>query len=159
MSAAAEGSADRAACPLCAADGGTVLWRDDRLRVVAVDDPDYPGFLRVIWNAHVREMSELDAGARVHIMEAVFAVESAVRRVLAPDKINLASLGNVVPHLHWHVIARYADDAHFPDPVWGTRRRDPEPARLAAQRARRPELHRVIAQMPRSNQAPVRSAN
>ncbi len=141
------GAAATAACPLCATDGGTVLWRDGRLRVVAVDDADYPGFLRVIWDTHVREMSELDAAARVHLMEVVFAVESAVRRVLAPDKINLASLGNVVPHLHWHVIARYADDAHFPDPVWGVRRRDPDPARLAAQRAKRPELHRVVAEM------------
>jgi diadenosine tetraphosphate (Ap4A) HIT family hydrolase len=40
---------------------------------------------------------------------------------MAPDKINLASLGNVVPHLHWHVIPRFADDPHFPNPVWGVR--------------------------------------
>ena len=155
----ADGAADRAACPLCAADGGTVLWRDGRLRVVAVDDADHPGFLRVIWDAHVREMTELDAAARVHLMEVVFAVEAAVRRVLAPDKINLASFGNVVPHVHWHVIARYADDAHFPNPVWGARRRDPDPARLAAQRARLPELHRAVARMPQANQAPVHPAD
>ena len=162
MSAAegsADGAADSAACPLCAADGGTVLWRDGRLRVVAVDDADHPGFLRVIWDAHVREMTELDAAARVHLMEVVFAVEAAVRRVLAPDKINLASFGNVVPHVHWHVIARYADDAHFPNPVWGARRRDPDPARLAAQRARLPALHRAIAQMPQANQAPAHPAD
>ena len=47
-----------------------------------------------------------------------------LRTVLAPDKINLASLGNVVPHLHWHVIPRFADDAHFPAPVWAARARD-----------------------------------
>ncbi len=144
-------AASVASCPLCATDGGTVLRRNGRLRVVAVDDADYPGFLRVIWDAHVREMSELDAAARVHLMEVVFAVESAVRRVLAPDKINLASFGNVVPHVHWHVIARFADDAHFPDPVWGVRRRDPDPARLAAQRAQLPELHRVVVEMLQSN--------
>ncbi len=135
------------ACPLCATDGGTVLWREGRLRVVAIDDADYPGFLRVIWDAHVREMSELDTAARIRLMEVVFGVESAVRRVLTPDKINLASLGNVVPHLHWHIIARYADDAHFPDPVWGVRRRDPDPARLATQRAKRPELIRAVVEM------------
>ena len=54
----------------------------------------------------------------------VLAVERALRDTLRPEKINLASLGNQVPHLHWHVIPRFADDAHFPDPVWAARRRD-----------------------------------
>ena len=47
-----------------------------------------------------------------------------MRRVLRPAKINLASLGNVVPHLHWHVIARFADDACFPAPIWAPARRE-----------------------------------
>jgi diadenosine tetraphosphate (Ap4A) HIT family hydrolase len=44
--------------------------------------------------------------------------------LLRPDKINLASLGNMVAHLHWHVIPRFADDPHFPQPIWGTRQRE-----------------------------------
>jgi len=47
-----------------------------------------------------------------------------LRDTLQPDKINLASLGNQVPHLHWHVIPRFADDAHFPDPIWAAARRE-----------------------------------
>lgn len=112
-----------AACELCAQDGGALLWRDAGCRVVLVDEPDYPGFCRVIWNAHVAEMTDLDPAARRHCMQTVFAVERALRGLLSPDKINLASLGNVVPHLHWHVIPRFARDAHFPNPVWGRRRR------------------------------------
>jgi diadenosine tetraphosphate (Ap4A) HIT family hydrolase len=54
-------------------------------------------------------------------------VEAALREIMAPDKINLASLGNVVPHLHWHVIPRYRDDKHFPEPIWGQARRDAAP--------------------------------
>jgi diadenosine tetraphosphate (Ap4A) HIT family hydrolase len=50
-------------------------------------------------------------------------VERALRNELQPDKINLASLGNMVPHLHWHVIARFSDDAHFPSPIWAEARR------------------------------------
>ena len=57
-------------------------------------------------------------------MRVVFAAEAALLEVMAPDKVNLASLGNVVPHLHWHVIPRFADDPHFPNPVWGIRLRD-----------------------------------
>jgi diadenosine tetraphosphate (Ap4A) HIT family hydrolase len=113
-----------ASCPLCQTDGGALLWRNDFCRVVRVDEPDYPGFLRVILNAHVREMSDLQAADQEALMRVVFAAEAALREVLRPDKVNLASLGNVVPHLHWHVIPRFADDPHFPDPVWGGKRRD-----------------------------------
>ncbi len=110
-------------CPLCQPSGEQVLWRDPVLRVIRVDDPDYPAFCRVILNRHVKEMTDLPADERLRFMQAVYAVETALRELLAPDKINLASLGNQVPHLHWHVIPRFADDRHFPDPVWATARR------------------------------------
>ncbi len=110
-------------CPLCATRDTPAIWRDARLRVVSAGDPDYPGYLRVIWHAHVAEMTDLDAAERDHLLLVVLAVERALRETLRPEKINLASLGNQVPHLHWHVIPRFADDAHFPDPVWAARRR------------------------------------
>jgi diadenosine tetraphosphate (Ap4A) HIT family hydrolase len=47
-------------------------------------------------------------------------VEAALRSLVAPDKINLAALGNMVPHLHWHVIPRWRDDSHFPAAIWAT---------------------------------------
>ena len=124
------------ACIFCEGQGGTVLWRDARCRVVLADDP-FAGFCRVIWNEHVREMTDLVPADRARCMEAVFAVETALRRHLSPDKVNLASLGNVVPHLHWHVIPRFADDSHFPQPVWGARQREPSPRALAPEFATR----------------------
>ena len=111
-------------CPLCGTPGGTLLWQDDFCRVVRADEADYPGFLRVILNAHVKEMTDLPAADQQALMRVVFATEAALRVVMAPDKINLASLGNVVPHLHWHVIPRFTDDPHFPNPVWGAKLRD-----------------------------------
>jgi diadenosine tetraphosphate (Ap4A) HIT family hydrolase len=77
----------------------------------------------VVWQAHVKEMTDLSDEDRLHLMEVVFAVESVVRELLVPDKINLASLGNFVPHLHWHVIPRYTDDPHFPQPIWAEAKR------------------------------------
>src|ERR1700688_365369 len=118
-------------CVFCREDGGDVLWSDDALRVVLADEPDWPGFCRVIWHAHVAEMSDLDNAARLKVMTAVNGVERAIRRVLAPAKVNLASLGNQVPHVHWHVIPRYADDAHFPAPIWAAERRAVEPVVIA----------------------------
>jgi diadenosine tetraphosphate (Ap4A) HIT family hydrolase len=123
-------------CPLCDEDGGETILRDAMLRVVLVDDADYPGFIRVIWNAHVAEMSDLAPSERAHLLEVVLAVETALRAQMAPHKINLASLGNQVPHLHWHVVPRYLDDAHFPQPIWGARQRDPDPATLAGRRGK-----------------------
>lgn len=116
-------------CELCDIIGD-VLWRDDFCRVVLVDDAHYPGFCRVILNRHVREMTDLTEGERSRLMAVVFAVEATVRELLHPDKINLASLGNVVPHVHWHVIPRFADDRHFPNPIWGEVRRDGVPRKI-----------------------------
>ncbi len=111
-------------CELCATRGGTIIWESPAYRVVRVDDPHYPGFCRVIWTAHVREMTDLDPDERQGLMNVVFAVEKVVRTLFAPDKINLASFGNMTPHLHWHVIPRWHDDRHFPEPVWGSVQRD-----------------------------------
>lgn len=111
-------------CPLCRSDGGLLLFRDDFLRLVRVlDTPDHPAFYRVILNRHVAEFSQLPAGERLRLMEAVATVERLLLAELSPAKVNLASLGNVVPHLHWHVIARFADDAQFPAPIWATAQR------------------------------------
>jgi len=112
-------------CELCDSDGGAVIWRDDLCRVVRAAVDGYPGFLRVIANRHVKEMTDL--AERERLMRVVFACESALRQLYNPDKVNLASLGNVVPHLHWHVIARFADDAHFPDAIWAAARRTAAP--------------------------------
>jgi diadenosine tetraphosphate (Ap4A) HIT family hydrolase len=112
-------------CDLCQSDGGEVLWRGSRVRIVWIDEPDYPGFCRVIWNTHVREMTDLAAADRDYFMHTVFAVEAALRDSLQPDKINLASLGNMTPHLHWHVIPRFVEDRHFPSPIWAPPKRPP----------------------------------
>lgn len=109
------------ACELCDSDGGTLIFRAEQWRVVRVDGAEgdaFPGFCRVIWNTHVKEITDLSATERQTLMDAVYKVEAALRKCLAPAKMNLASLGNLTPHLHWHVIPRYADDAAFPRPIW-----------------------------------------
>jgi diadenosine tetraphosphate (Ap4A) HIT family hydrolase len=133
-------------CELCEADGGRLVLSNEYLRVVLVDEPDFPGFARVIWNDHVREMSDLAAGQQQRLMQTVFAVERAQRAVLAPAKVNLASLGNVTPHLHWHVIPRFADDSHFPQPIWGSRLRERSEHALETRHALLDRLRRGIAE-------------
>lgn len=137
-----------AACDLCkllaAPADGVLIWSDHQLSVIAVEDADYPGFTRVVWNAHIKEMTDLSPAERQRVMAVVFEVEAAQRTVMAPEKINLASFGNMTPHVHWHVIPRYLDDAHFPNPTWATAQRASVPAAVAARRALLPALHDAI---------------
>jgi diadenosine tetraphosphate (Ap4A) HIT family hydrolase len=131
-------------CPFCAGDGGEVVWRDPVLRVVLANENGYPGFARVIWHAHVAEMSDLPEAAREHVMRVVFGVETAQRTVMSPDKVNVASLGNMVPHVHWHVIPRYRDDVHFPGSVWSAPQREVPHTVLAERAAWMPALREAI---------------
>lgn len=106
------------ACVLCREPGGQEVWTSGSCRVVVPTERDQPGLVRVVLNRHVAEMSDLDGAERDAVFGVVMAVEVAVRRLLAPDKINLASLGNLVPHVHWHVIPRWRDDPWFPAAIW-----------------------------------------
>jgi diadenosine tetraphosphate (Ap4A) HIT family hydrolase len=131
-------------CVFCREDGGELLWADDALRVVLADEPDFPGFCRVIWNAHIAEMSDLSDNEREKLMAAVNGVERAIRRVVAPAKVNLASLGNQVPHVHWHVIPRHSNDSRFPLPIWAPRQRTVSEAMLSQRRAKATLLREAV---------------
>jgi diadenosine tetraphosphate (Ap4A) HIT family hydrolase len=132
-----------AGCELCELAVSRV-FENDKFAVILADEANYPGFARVIWKDHVREVSDLPDEDRLLLNEAVWQLECAVREVMQPLKVNVASLGNVVPHLHWHVIPRYADDAHFPAPVWAQAVRATDAAVLAARRALLPRLAEAI---------------
>lgn len=111
-------------CELCEQEGGIPVFRSDALRVIRAQDADHPAFYRVIWNAHIAEWTDLPPADRSRIMQAVAKVETVLREQLQPTKVNLASLGNVVPHLHWHVIARFDWDARWPAPVWAPKQKE-----------------------------------
>lgn len=128
------------ACPLCEQGGGTLVWRGDKLRVIRADEAGFPAFYRVVWNTHVAEFSDLSAAERLHCMDVVVQVEQALRAHLQPTKINLAALGNMVAHLHWHVVARFGWDSHFPAPVWAAAQRKRCEVQEASVRERLPAL-------------------
>ncbi|WP_076593288.1 HIT family protein [Herminiimonas arsenitoxidans] len=133
-----------ATCELCDESGGEILFRNEQLRIVLIADANYPGFCRVIWNAHVKEMTDLKPEERSALMKTVCQVESALREVMQPEKINLAALGNMVPHLHWHLIPRFTDDAHYPNPVWAVAQRQTAEDILAERRALLPALREAV---------------
>ena len=134
-------------CVLCNSDGGTLLWHNDTLRVIDACDAAYPAFTRVIWKSHVAEMTDLTVQQQQELMAIVLLVEKTQRDVLRPDKINLAAFGNMVPHLHWHVIARFGWDSHFPAPVWASAQRERDSAQEAVLRERLPVLDAALHEL------------
>jgi diadenosine tetraphosphate (Ap4A) HIT family hydrolase len=107
-------------CVYCANTTDKVIWSDAHCRVMFIDDSPFVGWCRVVWREHKEELTELSPAERAHFMAVTFAVEAGLLKLLKPAKINLASLGTGLRHVHWHVIPRFADDTHFPEPVWAT---------------------------------------
>lgn len=104
-----------------------MVWQRGDWRVIRVDDEAFPAFYRVVYRRHLAEFSQLAPPERERCMRLVAAVEEVLLSRLRPTKVNLAAFGNMVPHLHWHVVARFDWDSHFPQPIWGARQRDVAP--------------------------------
>ena len=88
-------------------------------RVLIINDANYPWLLLVPRRANIIELIDLDDVAQAQLLTEVTRVARALRAVTNCDKLNIAALGNVVPQLHVHVIARFRSDAAWPKPVWG----------------------------------------
>ena len=131
-------------CPLCDADGGLLIFKNDQFRVIQAVEVGFPAFYRVVWNAHVAEFSDLSPDERNVCMNAVVLIEKTLREQLQPTKINLAALGNAVPHLHWHVIARFEGDSHFPASVWAAPQRAIDAEKLAHLALQCEQLNRLL---------------
>ena len=108
-------------CPLCVLPPN-IWWENDSYFIFYVKENQFP-ILRVVAKKHLAEMSDFHLNEREKIMRAVFSCEKILKTFFCADKINLASLGNLVPHLHWHVIARFQNDSHFPLSIWGKEQR------------------------------------
>jgi diadenosine tetraphosphate (Ap4A) HIT family hydrolase len=134
-----------AGCPLCEGAGGATVFQGARFRVVRAAEPGLPAFYRLVWSAHVREFSDLAPDDRHFCIDAVTCVEEALRQHLDPVKVNLATLGNAVPHLHWHIVGRFAWDSHFPAAPWAPAQRNVAPEAQARIEGLLPALEADIA--------------
>ena len=96
-----------------------------------MDDCNYPWLILVPRVADVRELIDLDAAQQTILLGEINRCSRALKAVFRPHKLNIAALGNLVPQLHVHLIARYTDDPAWPAPVWGrTHARPYEPETL-----------------------------
>jgi diadenosine tetraphosphate (Ap4A) HIT family hydrolase len=136
---------DQQKCSLCSTEGGNTIWQDASFRVVAFQDAKLPGYLRIISQQHVKEMTDFTQAQQAQLFQLMMACERLMRETLQPDKINLASLGNQTPHMHWHVIARWKDDAFFPDSIWSNAYRETDQELLAKRHALANDFYKRLA--------------
>lgn len=88
-------------------------------RLLRMNDRTYPWLILVPRVAGARDMIDLSESDQMRLTREIAQASSALRRELRCDKLNVAALGNVVPQLHVHVIARFTTDAAWPKPIWG----------------------------------------
>lgn len=98
-------------------------WSLSELRLM--DDAHHPWLMLVPRVVGATELIDLQADAQATLMAEIARASRALRSVFAPDKLNVAALGNMVPQLHVHVIARYRTDIAWPRPVWGVANAQP----------------------------------
>lgn len=107
-------------------EADSILIRDLELSQLRLNNvKTVPWLILVPKRAGIKEIYELMPPDRVMLVEEIAKASKALVELYAPDKINVAALGNAVPQLHVHVIARFASDAAWPDPVWGRVEMDP----------------------------------
>lgn len=99
-------------------------------RVLAMDVADYPWLIVVPRRPDITEIADLDPADAARLMEEIALASSALKDVTRCDKLNVAAIGNVVPQLHVHIVARWMTDPLWPKPVWG--HVTPRPSETAA---------------------------
>ena len=108
-------------CQMC------TKWADEpELRIAELEcsyvllnrDQFFPGYTFLLIKEHLTELFHLDRERRIMVMEEVTAVASALNTLFKPDKINYELLGNMVPHMHWHLVPRFRTDQVWPRPIW-----------------------------------------
>jgi diadenosine tetraphosphate (Ap4A) HIT family hydrolase len=87
-------------------------------RVVSINDADYPWLILVPRRSGVAEIADLGGDARL-LMNEIALASRVLKQVTRCDKLNIAAIGNIVPQLHVHVVARRKGDPLWPKPVWG----------------------------------------
>jgi diadenosine tetraphosphate (Ap4A) HIT family hydrolase len=111
-------------CDLCKPSLYPIVWENKSFRVTLINDHQFPGYCRVESIGHIKEMTDMVLVQQNDCMSIVFKVESILRSFLQPEKINLSSLGNITPHVHWHIIPRYKNDSHYPLSIWSEKKRE-----------------------------------
>jgi len=90
---------------------------------IEIHDSEIP-WLKIFTHESYKEFSQCPRDVRNMIMECLDVIEIEMLNYYKPDKINIASFGNMLPQVHWHIMARFLNDSYFPEPMWGVKQRE-----------------------------------
>lgn len=107
-------------CTLCSPESDKILWENERFYIIDASTKDFPLFVRLIPKKHLKELGDLSDDEAEELFTLIRKLDKLVAAELHPTKVNWASFGNMTPHLHWHLIARWSDDRYFPECPWGS---------------------------------------
>jgi len=100
----------------------SIIYQNDLIRV-EIEESEIP-WLKVFTQEAYKEFSETPLDVKVEIFRVLDIIEKEMLNFYKPTKINIASFGNYVPHVHWHIMARFEEDSYFPEPMWGEKQRE-----------------------------------
>ncbi len=92
---------------------------------IEIEESEIP-WLKIFTNKDIKEFSQCDNETKLEILRCLDIIEKEMLSYYEPEKINIASFGNYVPHVHFHIMARFKEDSYFPEPMWGKKQREAE---------------------------------
>jgi len=99
------------------------LLYENKYIKIEIEESEIP-WLKIFTQTAYKEMSEVPVPVKFEIYDFLDLIEKEMITYYKPKKINIASFGNYMPHVHWHIMARFEEDSYFPEPMWGTKQRE-----------------------------------
>ncbi len=100
----------------------SIIYEDKDIKI-EIESSEIP-WLKIFTLKPYKEMSEVPRDIRIKIYDLLDTIEKEMITYYKPIKINIASFGNYLPNVHWHIMARFEEDSYFPEPMWGKKQRD-----------------------------------
>jgi diadenosine tetraphosphate (Ap4A) HIT family hydrolase len=99
-----------------------IVYENEFIKIVV--EPSEIPWLKLFTVHPYKEFSQCDMRTRLEIFQCLDIVEKEMLEYFEPEKINIASFGNYLPHVHFHIMARFKEDSFFPEPMWGKKQRE-----------------------------------
>jgi len=99
----------------------SIIFENENIKI-ETESSEIP-WLKIFTQHPYKEMSEVPKEIKLEIYNLLDIIEKKMLAYYKADKINIASFGNYVPHVHWHIMARFKEDSYFPEPMWGIKQR------------------------------------
>ena len=100
----------------------SIIYKNDLIKI-EIESSEIP-WLKIFTNESIKEFSHCNDETKKEIWKYLDIIEKEMLNYFKPDKINIASFGNYVPHVHFHIMARFKEDSYFPEPMWGKKQRE-----------------------------------